>query len=41
MNYPGTVGGNWLWRMLPGAASDALAREIRLLNRRTHREGTT
>ena len=26
MNYPGTVGGNWLWRMLPGAASDALAR---------------
>ena len=26
MNFPGTVGGNWLWRMRPGAASDALAR---------------
>ena len=33
MNYPGTVGGNWLWRMLPQNL-DAVAREVRRLNRR-------
>lgn len=33
MNTPATVGnGNWCWRMLPGAADDALAKKIRLLN---------
>ena len=37
MNFPGTVGGNWLWRMRPGAASDALAARIRALNERTGR----
>ncbi len=37
MNFPGTVGGNWLWRMRPGAASDALAAHIRALNERTGR----
>ena len=37
MNFPGTVGGNWLWRMRPGAASDALAEHIRGLNERTGR----
>jgi len=37
MNYPGTVGGNWRWRVPPGAATDALADGIRLLNDRTGR----
>ncbi len=37
MNFPGTVGGNWLWRMLPGAADDGLAEKIRALNERTGR----
>ena len=36
-NYPGTVGGNWLWRMRPGAADEALAERIRALNARTGR----
>ena len=36
MNYPGTVGGNWLWRMLPQNL-DAVARRVRILNRRHHR----
>ena len=32
MNIPSTLGGrNWQWRMLPGAASPALAEEIRRL----------
>jgi 4-alpha-glucanotransferase len=29
MNEPGTLGGNWTWRMLPGEASAALAEKIR------------
>ena len=37
MNYPGTVGGNWRWRMLTGAMTDALADGIRRLNDRTGR----
>ena len=28
MNTPGTTGGNWQWRMLPGEASKKLARRI-------------
>ncbi len=36
MNYPGTVGGNWLWRMLPVDYRPIAAR-IRRLNRLTHR----
>lgn len=28
MNVPGTVGGNWRWRMKPGAASPALAEKL-------------
>ena len=28
MNTPGILGGNWQWRMLPGEASDALAKKI-------------
>jgi 4-alpha-glucanotransferase len=31
MNTPSTIGGNWQWRMLPGAATPALAQEIRRL----------
>ena len=37
MNYPGTVGGNWLWRMRPGADDEALAARIRALGERTGR----
>ncbi len=29
MNCPGTLGGNWQWRMLPGAADRDLARKLR------------
>ncbi len=36
MNYPGTVGGNWLWRMMPQNL-DSVARRIRILNRKHHR----
>ena len=28
MNFPGTIGSNWTWRTLPGAASQSLARQI-------------
>ena len=28
INTPGTVGGNWTWRMLPSAASASLARQV-------------
>ena len=28
MNFPGTTGGNWVWRALPGSCDDALARRI-------------
>lgn len=37
MNTPGTIGGNWLWRMLPGAASPAVAAHLKELNRQTNR----
>ena len=30
-NVPGTAEGNWRWRMLPGAATEELAEEIRTL----------
>ena len=29
MNTPGTVGGNWCWRMLPGKATGELAKKFR------------
>ena len=32
MNHPGTVGGNWLWRMKPGAATLDLAGKLKELN---------
>jgi 4-alpha-glucanotransferase len=31
MNTPSTLGGNWQWRILPGAASPALAEKLRRL----------
>ena len=32
MNLPGTVGGNWRWRLHPGAASPELADRLRAMN---------
>ncbi len=32
MNLPGTIGGNWLWRMKPGALSGKLAKRLRAMN---------
>ncbi|OHD82577.1 MAG: 4-alpha-glucanotransferase, partial [Spirochaetes bacterium RIFOXYC1_FULL_54_7] len=32
MNEPGTIGGNWAWRMQTEAASQSLARELRKLS---------
>lgn len=32
MNLPGTIGGNWLWRMEPAAMNDQLAGSLRALN---------
>ena len=32
MNHPGTVGGNWLWRMRPGENTPELAAKLRQLN---------
>ena len=29
MNTPSTLGGNWLWRLLPGALTEDLARAVR------------
>ena len=31
MNEPGTIGGNWRWRMLPGQLSDDIAERLALL----------
>ncbi len=33
MNTPGIPSGNWRWRMLPGAADEALAKKLRLYTR--------
>ena len=37
MNFPGTAGGNWMWRMKPGAASPELSMKYYKLNRQTDR----
>ena len=37
MNHPGQTGGNWLWRMKPGAASDELAARLRAILRESKR----
>ena len=39
MNLPGTIGGNWMWRMLPGMLTEELAErllELNVTNRRNH-----
>lgn len=38
MNTPGTLGGNWRWRMAPGAADAALAGRLKDLNEAYGRE---
>lgn len=38
MNLPGTLGGNWAWRMLPDAMKDELAENLSKLNREYRRE---
>ena len=37
MNRPGTIGGNWMWRMLPGAAAPELAAKLKALNEESDR----
>jgi len=37
MNTPSTIGGNWLWRMLPHAATPATAERLKKLNEETGR----
>ena len=37
MNYPGTIGGNWLWRMKPDQLSLELSMKYYRLNRQTER----
>ena len=37
MNYPGTIGGNWLWRMRDGELTAALSMRLYTLNRETNR----
>ena len=37
MNHPGQASGNWLWRMKPGAATDAIAEKLDTLARESNR----
>ena len=37
MNLPGSTGGNWAWRMKPGAADDALAEHLHEMNVKAER----
>ena len=37
MNYPGSIGGNWLWRMKDGALTAALSMRLYKLNKETDR----
>lgn len=37
MNFPGTIGGNWSWRMKPDAVSKDLSLKYYTLNRKTDR----
>ena len=37
MNYPGTIGGNWLWRMKDGALTADLSMRLYKLNKETNR----
>ena len=40
MNHPGQTGGNWLWRMKPGAATDEMADRLHKLMKETNRGKT-
>lgn len=37
MNFPSTIGGNWLWRMKPGVLTQDLSMKYYLLNKQTDR----
>ena len=37
MNLPGTIGGNWLWRLTPGAASPEVAEHLLALVKESKR----
>ena len=37
MNFPGTIGGNWLWRMKPDALTGELSMRMYRLNKETNR----
>ena len=37
MNYPGTIGGNWQWRMKPDQLSLSLSMKYYKLNKETNR----
>ncbi len=37
MNLPGTIGGNWMWRMLPGMLTEQLAERLMDLNESNNR----
>ena len=37
MNLPGCAGGNWAWRMKPGAASDEVAAHLYEMNAKAKR----
>jgi len=37
MNLPGTIGGNWLWRLSPDLDLAPVSRRLRKLNQETHR----
>ena len=41
MNHPGILGGNWMWRMKPGAASPEIAARLRELNEKYNRRNAT
>ena len=37
MNHPGIMGGNWVWRMKPGAATPEIAARLKKLNEEANR----
>ena len=41
MNLPGTIGGNWLWRMEPDAINEALVAKLDAINTACNRRNAT
>ena len=39
MNYPGSVGGNWKWRLTPGQLNDSVREKLTALNTEYARKG--